>query len=267
MIALVTNDDGIDSSGLRVLAATAREVGMDLLVAAPRVENSGASASLTILREGGRLAVQDTTLDEIDTLRCVAVESTPAFIVWAAVAGAFGPVPDVVLSGVNHGPNTGQAVLHSGTVGAVLTGANQGLPGVAFSNVAAVPAHLGDGAEVIRQVLSWLVDDAPAPSADPLALNVNLPDLPADKIRGIRPAVLAAFGAVQAHVGGLGEGFVTMTFAAPETSLVAGTDAALLAQGGATVTPLAAPWAVDGVDLAGLVDPRDTVDRPSTGAG
>src|SRR3954468_1773427 len=130
MRLLVTNDDGIDAAGLALLAATTRRAGFDVIVAAPSWNSSGASASLTGVRTDGRLEFSSRQLDGV---RAVAVEAAPAMIVWAAIAGVFGRPPDAVASGVNHGRNTGQAVLHSGTVGAAMTAAAHGLPSLALS--------------------------------------------------------------------------------------------------------------------------------------
>src|SRR3989442_413374 len=128
MRALITNDDGVKSTGIRVLATVAVDAGLDVVVAAPGWDSSGASASLTAVEHGGRLKLQRRILDGLDGVTAFAVEAAPAFIVRAAMTGAFGDPPDIVLSGVNHGPNTGRAVLHSGTVGAALTASTFGRP-------------------------------------------------------------------------------------------------------------------------------------------
>src|SRR5919106_1774673 len=126
--ALVTNDDGIDSAGIGMLARAAADAGLEVTVAAPSWDSSGASASLTAVEEDGRFLVESRTPDgagedDHSDAEWYAVEAAPAFIVRAGVEGAFGEPPDVVLSGINLGQNTGAAVLHSGTVGAVLTAA------------------------------------------------------------------------------------------------------------------------------------------------
>ncbi len=190
MLALITNDNGIGSTGIRVLASCAEQAGLDVLVAAPSWDSSGASASARRGSSGGRLIVDDAELAGVRG-RCVSMEAAPAFIVRSAMSGAFGARPDVVLSGVNHGPNTGHAVLHSGTVGAALTAATHGAPTVAFS----LDTH-GDGtnwatvSEVVCAVLG-----APRWDRHPgLALNVNIPDVPRAQLRGLRHARLAPFG-------------------------------------------------------------------------
>src|SRR5690606_33742122 len=131
VLALITNDDGIDATGLRVLADCAIHAGLEVVVAAPSWDSSGAGASLTAVEDDGRVVLREAELAGV-TGRCISIDAAPAFIVRSAMSGAFGARPDVVLSGVNHGPNTGHAVLHSGTVGAALTAATHGVPTAAF---------------------------------------------------------------------------------------------------------------------------------------
>jgi len=253
MRVLVTNDDGIDSAGLAALAAAAVDLGLDVVVAAPHQERSGTSASLTVLEEDGRLAVH---LHELAGLAvdAYAVEATPAFIVMVAVDGAFGDPPDLVASGINHGPNAGQAVLHSGTVGAALTAHALGTPAVAFSATATRPHHLPTSAAVARSVLGWVLDDLGL--LDSAVLNVNVPDIGLESLKGLRAASLASFGAVEGRVGERGEGFVIMTLEPVDAAPEPGTDAALLSDGWATVTLVRRPTAAPDPPV-----PDDVLDR------
>jgi 5'/3'-nucleotidase SurE len=130
---LVTNDDGIDSPGLHALARLAVDHGLELLVAAPARDSSGASASLGAVEERGRVVVEPRPIGALPGVETLAVRAAPAFIVRAALHGAFGGAPDIVLSGVNQGPNTGHAVLHPGTVGAAMTAATYGCRSLAVS--------------------------------------------------------------------------------------------------------------------------------------
>src|SRR5207253_2756925 len=113
--ALITNDDGITAEGLRWLAMAARDAGLEVVVAAPSTEASGSSAAITAAEEDGRVLVEQHELDGLAGVPAYGVSAAPGFIVLIATRGAFGPPPDIVLSGVNSGANTGRAVLHSGT--------------------------------------------------------------------------------------------------------------------------------------------------------
>jgi 5'-nucleotidase len=237
MQALITNDDGIDSTGLRVLTQIAVTAGLEVTVAAPHTEHSGSSAALSALEADGRLLIEDRVLDGLPGVRAVAAHASPALIVFLAAYGAFGPRPGLVLSGINHGPNTGQAVLHSGTVGAALTARTHGIPALAVSVASAQPTHWDTAATAASQALRWFLRR----TGKPIVANVNVPDLPADKLRGLRVAQLAAFGVIQATIGEPGRGFIPVTFSEPGQQPEPGTDLALLRQGWATVTALLGP--------------------------
>jgi len=241
---LVTNDDGIASPGLALLARVALDAGLSVVVAAPMRDTSGASASITAMEEDGRFVVERCPLPGLEGCDTYGVEGLPAFIALTGCRGAFGPIPDVVLSGINHGPNTGFAVLHSGTVGAALTASTQGARAMAVSLHSGahirVPHHAGTphwetAAEVARQVLPRLLDSPPR-----TVLNVNVPNVPRGEVRGIRPARLASFGAVQFNVVEKGEGYAKIGLSEMEAELETGTDAALVADGWATLTALQA---------------------------
>lgn len=270
MRALITNDDGIDSPGLRALAGVAAGAGLEVIVAAPRGERSGSSAALSALESGGRMLIERRRLSGLPDVPALAVQASPAMIVFTAVRGAFGEPPELVLSGINRGPNTGQAVLHSGTVGAALTAVSHGVPALAVSLAADARApgeklHWDTATSTARQVLDWLLS-ARRDSLRRLALSVNVPDIVAERVRGIRRAELAHYGAVQAEIRERGRDYVALTLDTIDATPQPGTDAALLAEGWATVTALCAPASVDGLDLRGLDEPAATGMRahPST---
>ncbi|CAI7976633.1 MULTISPECIES: 5'/3'-nucleotidase SurE [Parafrankia] len=248
MRALITNDDGIDSGGLRTLVRTAVACGLEVTVAAPDGERSGSSASLSALESQGRLLIEERVLDGVPGMTALSVHASPALIVFVGVRGAFGPAPDVVLAGINHGPNTGQAVLHSGTVGAALTAVTHDLPALAVSCAAAQPVHWKSPALVAGRAIAWLL----AYRGPPFVLNVNVPDLPPGRLRGVRPAALASFGAVQARIGERGRGYLTTTFSETSEEAGPGSDVALLRQGWATITALEGPTGSEAVDLTQL---------------
>jgi 5'-nucleotidase len=234
--ALITNDDGIDAEGLRCLAKAAREAGLDVIVAAPAVEASGSSAAIIAAERDGRIPVDDRDLPGLAGVPAYAVAAPPALITLIATRGAFGAKPDVVLSGINRGANTGHAVLHSGTVGAALTGASNGCPAMAVSLDVGLSPREKPHWQTAARFAAALLPELRAAGA-PVVLNLNVPDLPFEDVCGLRRARLASFGAVQTNVE-LGEGFVRMALADVNSKLEPGTDAAWLAAGYASITPL-----------------------------
>lgn len=194
MRVLITNDDGIESPGLAALAAVARDRGHDTLVAAPCWDSSGASASVTGVTQGRDLLVESRSWPGWPADAVLAVNATPALICRSALQSAFGSPPDLVLSGINRGPNTGHAILHSGTVGAALTAYQQQRPALAVSLDVAEEAgtHWATAVAVAGVVFDWL-----SGAGRPVAINCNVPDLPLGLLRGIRTARLAPVGTAQ----------------------------------------------------------------------
>jgi 5'-nucleotidase len=229
---LITNDDGIEAPGIAELA---RSVAGDheVVVAAPAWNSSGASASITGVSVDGRLVVEDVRMELPAGATAIAVESSPAMIVRAGLQGAFGPPPDLVLSGINDGPNTGHAILHSGTVGAALTAATHGCKAAAFSlGIGAVEDYRA-AVSLVGPVLDWICAED-----GPITLNVNVPPVAAEDLRGLRVAPLASFGAVQTQVTERGQGYVGLRFEAVDPAAEPDSDACLLAAGYATFTTL-----------------------------
>jgi 5'-nucleotidase len=238
--ALITNDDGIASDGLRHLAMAAVGAGLEIVIAAPLEESSGSSAALSAVQADGRILIERRRLAELDDTPTYAVQALPGFIALLATRGAFGPPPDLVLSGVNRGANTGHAVLHSGTVGAAVTGRTYGTRAMAVSlgfdptsSDIGATLHWETAAQLARLAIPHLVN-----SSEEFVLNLNVPNLPTDGVRGVRAASLAPFGAVQTNVTEVGEGYVQLTVAEIDPSGEPDTDAAALAAGYATITLL-----------------------------
>ena len=195
MRILVTNDDGIESEGIHVLARALATTGHEIVVVAPDRNWSGAGAALGDLAPDRPLKVARVEIPGAPAIDAWALDGPPALTVVAGRLGAFGDPPELIVSGINAGLNTGRSILHSGTVGAVLAGQNFGLSGLAVSVASSDPWHWEAAAEVAVEVLD-LVIAAPARSA----VNLNVPALPREEIRGIRWAQLAAFGAVRAAI-------------------------------------------------------------------
>jgi 5'-nucleotidase len=255
---LITNDDGIEAPGIRWLARAAQRAGYDVVVAAPLTEASGASASMTAVEKDGRIVVEPRQLAGAKNIPAYGVAASPAFIVLLALRELFGEPPSVVLSGINRGANAGAAVVHSGTVGATLTAAHAGLRGMAVSLDVLSPSaassasggaaiadldkvddeqrHWSTAADLAARLVPTLTHTPPG-----TVLNLNVPDLHPDGIRGLRRARLARFGQVQVSIAEAGEGFVRTAVQAAEEELEEGTDLAALAAGFAVVTPIRAP--------------------------
>lgn len=240
MRVLVTNDDGIGSEGLAVLARAALDAGADeVVVAAPDRDSSGASASLLGVERDGRLVVDHRDAPGLPAgVDSCAVRAAPGLIAFVAAQGGFGPTPDLVVSGVNRGANTGQAVLHSGTVGAALSAATHGIRGLAVSLAAPRPRHWATAEAYAAHVLRWMLDRPPQPDR---VVNLNVPDRPLAAVRRLRRAPLAAFGAVQARVHEAEHGHLVLTYAEHWVSREPDTDAGMLERGWATMTLLHAP--------------------------
>jgi 5'/3'-nucleotidase len=255
MRVLVTNDDGIDSPGLHALARLAVDAGHDVVVAAPMDEASGAGAGLSAVDADGRIVVEPRTLDV--GVRAYAVAASPAFIVLLATQAAFGPPPELVLSGINRGANTGLAVLHSGTVGAAFTAVNNGCRAMAVS------VNCGYGGNAVPR---WDTAAAIAKDLLPLVcgedtgfvLNVNVPNCELGDVRGVRRASLATFGVVQLTVLEQGQGYVRMSLEQSDADLEPGSDEAWLVDGYATATPIRPTAEASDIPLGGLPDPIGT---------
>ncbi len=192
MRILLTNDDGIDSIGLHVLARAMRAFG-DVVIVAPDREFSGASAALGALHLI-QPEVQRAHVDGID--ESWSVTGPPALCVMFARLGAFGDPFDLIVSGINPGANVGRSVYHSGTVGAALTARNGRLSGIAVSQ-----AVTGFGVEgqawddmLIGQKWQTAADVASAfvegfiadPPSDPVVVNLNVPNLEVSDLKGWR---------------------------------------------------------------------------------
>lgn len=249
--ALITNDDGIDAPGLSALARAAGAAGLDIVIAAPVRQSSGASASIIAAEEGGRVAVDTRTLPGLEDVAAYAVHGGPGLIALIAARGAFGGAVDLVLSGVNHGANVGRAILHSGTVGAALTGGLNGARGMAVSLDVGMHPEVFEwdaAAEAAMRLLPGLRD-----SPEGTVINVNVPNSSA--VRGIREATLAPFGIVQTTMAEAEEHYIRLAVEELPNTPEAGSDAALLAEGWVTVTGIdsitARPFPVDETADAG----------------
>ncbi len=165
MRILVSNDDGYFSPGIALLAERLAALG-EITVVAPERDRSGASNSLT--------------LDRPLTVRRAAngfsyVDGTPTDCVHLALTGLVDPPPDIVISGINLGANMGDDTIYSGTVAAATEGFLFGIPSLALSLAGKTGEHFETAAAIALQLVERF---ARAPIAQPVLLNVNVPDLP-----------------------------------------------------------------------------------------
>jgi 5'-nucleotidase len=248
---LVTNDDGIESEGLQVLARSLDEAGHDVVVVAPDRDYSGTGAALGNLRPDSSLPVHRVAIDGLGSDETWALEGPPALTVVAALLGGFGAPPEVVVSGINAGLNTGRSILHSGTVGAALTAQNFGLSALAVSLDSTDEWHWATAAGLAVETLD-LVAQGPSRSV----LNLNVPGCPRGEVRGTRWARLAPFGAVRARVSSHGDDGLQFELTASDASPAADTDQGTVQAGWASLTTLvgvAEAWpetSGDGAELA-----------------
>jgi 5'-nucleotidase len=130
---LVTNDDGVRAPGIAALARAAVATGHDVVVVAPLIDYSGSGAAVGPVHSRAGVDYEAHTIEGLDDVPSYGIDGPPALAVILACVGGFGPRPDIVLSGINHGINVGRSAMHSGTVGAALTGAHFGLRCLAVS--------------------------------------------------------------------------------------------------------------------------------------
>lgn len=172
MKILVSNDDGYLAPGLVALANALRPIA-EIVVVAPDSNRSGSSNSLTLDRP---LSVYQADNGFYFT------NGTPSDCVHIALTAIMSEKPDLIVSGINQGQNMGDDTLYSGTVAAATEGFLFGLPAIAFSQVNKGWTHIDDAARVAREfVLEQLKCLAP-----PYLLNVNIPNLPFEQLRGLK---------------------------------------------------------------------------------
>jgi 5'-nucleotidase len=173
MEILVTNDDGIHAEGLRVLADAVRPLG-HITIVAPDREQSATSHSLTLHRPLRIRSLADGILT---------VDGTPTDCVLLGVHGFLKRKPDLIVSGINHGPNMGNDVFYSGTVAAASEGAFLGIPAVAVSLATWETASFETAGRVAGTLIAALMKiGIPAGKC----VNINVPAIPWEDLKGVR---------------------------------------------------------------------------------
>jgi 5'-nucleotidase len=179
MRILLSNDDGIDAHGFKVLENIAAALSDDVWVAAPETEQSGAGHSLTLVRP---LRVRH--INE----RRLAIDGTPTDCVMLALNGLYSEVkPDLLLSGVNRGSNLADDVTYSGTIAAAMEATLLGVPAIALSQHYEDPDDISwDTAETHAPALIRRLVDAGWPSD--VLINLNFPAVASDAVEGVEVA-------------------------------------------------------------------------------
>ena len=173
---LISNDDGVNAPGIKVLERALKRIAGEVWVVAPETEQSAASHSLTL-----RMPLRIRKINA----RKFAINGTPTDAVMLGVQHVMNKCrPDLVVSGVNRGGNLGEDVTYSGTVAAAMEGTLLGIPSVAFSLAASdgAKAHWATAEVYVEKVLKYL---AGVSFPQGVLVNVNIPDCPADEVTGI----------------------------------------------------------------------------------
>jgi 5'-nucleotidase len=235
MRILVTNDDGVGSPGIQALAAALVDDGHDVFVVAPRDDQSGTAAAIGKLYGVGPQPVERVEWPDLSDVAVYSIDAPPGTAVLATCLGAFGDLPDLVASGVNPGANTGHLVLHSGTVGATLTAAGYGIPGLAVSTEWSTEReyHWDTAARYAAAAVEWVVK----PDGGPRVLNINVPNVAFDAIKGVQEAELAPHGEVWVASADVSSGDLKLEITG-RADPAPGTDVALIRDGYVSVTPL-----------------------------
>ncbi len=245
MRILLCNDDGYQAAGIGALYETLASFA-EVEVVAPEQNNSAKSNALTL---HSPLYVQRAP----NGFRYV--NGTPADCVHIALTGLLGYRPDLVVSGINNGANMGDDTIYSGTVGAAMEGYLFGVPAIAFSQVERAWAHLDAAALCARELVQSLEPSIAALSQQaqaggvpeagqtfkPWLLNVNIPNLPRDQIKGFKVARLGRRHAAEPVIQQLnprGETMYWIGAAGPAMDASEGTDFHATREGYASLTPL-----------------------------
>jgi 5'-nucleotidase len=180
MKILVTNDDGIYADGIQQLTKELEsDKDNEVIVVAPDREQSATGHAITLHKP---LRVAEMNFKGIDS-RTLAVNGTPADCVKLGVETILEESPDLVISGINRGPNLGHDVLYSGTVSAAFEGILLGIPAIAVSLATYENWDFTYGAKFIRGLVNYLDKEELNPNE---LLNINIPSLEKDKLKGVK---------------------------------------------------------------------------------
>jgi len=256
MRILITNDDGVAAPGIAVLARSVAqwiarcpegEV-REAIVVAPHENFSGMSSAVGDIFARPSVPYKRYVIEGAESIPTYSLEAPPALCTIMGAIGYFDFRPDMILSGINAGANIGRSVLHSGTIGAILTGAQLGMSGLAVSVQWGEDVHFETAGDVAIEVLQELSN---APSRT--LFNLNVPNVAVTQLKGVRRARISTAGLIKdpraefvaQPLGEEGELRLRLGAATPEVGDVSDEDAdedgALIEAGYATLTPLRGP--------------------------
>jgi 5'-nucleotidase len=235
MFVLLSNDDGIQASGLVTLANVFHCSGHEIAVVAPDRERSASGHSITVHKP---LRIQRVGLYD-NTKWAYAVNGTPSDCVKLALTRLLPKKPDMVISGVNKGPNLGTDVFYSGTVAAAVEALLHGIPGVAISlaTVDSTP-DFDYAANVGLSVANHL---AAEPSLMRTLMNINVPDRPGSSVKGLKVTRLGTRryrNVFEARRDPRGRIYYWLAGEPITGSSSLGTDIAMVEQGYISITPV-----------------------------
>ncbi len=228
MRILLSNDDGYFAPGLAALAQALAPLA-DITVVAPERDRSGASNSLTLDRP---LLLRQAPSG------FYYVNGTPTDCVHLAVTGMLDHLPDMVISGINHGANMGDDTIYSGTVAAATEGYLLGIPSIAVSLASHNAQHFDTAARVVADLVRRIQAQPPA---EPMLLNVNVPDCGWDELDGINVTRLGKRHKAESVVkttNPRGQTVYWVGAAGAAADAGEGTDFFAVAQGQVSITPL-----------------------------
>jgi 5'-nucleotidase len=173
MRILISNDDGYEAKGIKQLSKSLSEIA-EVIVVAPNKNKSAASSSLTLGKP-----LKPIQIDK----NIYAIDATPSDCVHLALCGYIKESIDLVVTGINYGANLGDDVIYSGTVAGAIEGRFLGLPSIAISLASFECEHFETAGEIAKRLVAQ-IDKAPL--SYNTIINVNVPDIPLNQIKGIR---------------------------------------------------------------------------------
>ena len=233
MRILLTNDDGIRAPGIQALWEQLKSIA-EIVVAAPSQQQSATGHSITVYHP---IWVNKQPFED-SRITGWRIGGTPADSVKIALDTLMTEKPDLVISGINHGPNLATDVLYSGTVSAAVEGAMHGIPAIAISLATDAEPDFGPAAAFCRSVVQQIIDKTfPAFSL----ININVPPVPATDIRGVTVTRLGNIeyeNAFERRVDPRGRVYYWMAGTPVETPNPADTDVAAIRSNQISLTPI-----------------------------